>query len=193
MKNKILLILIISLVIIGIILFSFYIEREIGIFFDIFVLPVIIVVLLIICMALIIPMIKNKKYDEYKVVLIPMITFFLSMLIIRLNVPNNIALLIELPKIEKEIAEYKTTGLLQNNIRIDGNYIAIDWLLGVTDNWSAIIYDENNSLGNAIKIIQDNKTNFFNKTSFNNYRKIFSGDLIGIKKVKDKLYLCTFT
>ncbi len=193
MKKKTIFITLICSLIILTMLFSFYIEKQIGFLFDLMVVPFYIVVLVIFIGIWYFKTVIKKNKREILILVLPVITLISLLVLSKSNIPNNIALLIEIPKIEKQIQKYKENEILEKNVKRDGKYIAIDWLLGVTDNWSAIVYDENNDLDNAIKIINSNREDYFNNDIFYTYKKLFGGDLIQIRKIKDKLFLCVFT
>jgi uncharacterized membrane protein len=172
---------------------SFYIERYIGFIFSILICPLFIFILTLLIIVILYRILFKKNKNEFPFFIFSIVTLLTVFVIPNSSIPNNIALYFEIPKIEKQIQEYQRNGIVPKDMRIDNNYIAVEWLLGVTDNWSAIIYDENNELENALNIINSNKTDYFYKSSFIIYKKIFGGDLIRIMKVKNKLYLCDFT
>lgn len=171
--------------------FQFYIFKYLS-FFILFNIVIIIIFFILAVFVFTFQNIKNKKYKNLVLLFIPLILVLNIFLNIKYGFSEKIALFIEMPRIENKVEKYLQTGIKYKTQKIDGDLIAFSWFSGVTDNWSAVVFDNTGTLEKGIEYIMNNK-NYFNSQEYNGIKKLFGGDIQSIKKIKDNYYLCIFT
>lgn len=128
---------------------------------------------------------KNKTFLGIQLIFLIMVCIASEFNFI-LNIPENIALFIKMPLIEKEVNDYIHTGHKSERIR-DEEYVCYVWDPGFLDHRSAVVYDPDNRLEGAVTALKEN-----DKEAFNTYKNLLGGYLHYIKKIKNKYYLCYF-
>lgn len=95
-------------------------------------------------------------------------------LLFKYNLPDRMALLVEVPKIEKRIKNIRETGIIDDDVEIYEGYIIFAWEPGFLDYQMVVAYNEDDTL----------------KKAKNGRTKMDAGTLYIVARAKSKFYLC---
>lgn len=168
MKKNNIIILVIDIFTICIVLFSYYIKKQIGYVFYNWLMVFFVIVFIIYSLVIIF---INKKLHIF---IGQFLCFILFCIMIKLDLPDRFALLIEVPKIEKKIERMKRNEINDELLTICDNYIISDWEPGFLDYQWVLVYDKDDNLKN----LSDTK------------KIISEGKLYIIYRAKECFYLC---
>jgi len=93
---------------------------------------------------------------------------------VKLDLPDRFALLIEVPKIEKKIEKLNSNTINDESLTVCDDYIIFDWEPGFLDYQRVLVYDEKDTLQNTV----DSK------------KMISEGRLYILYRAKKCFYLC---
>ncbi len=168
MKKNIIVITIIDIIALCTLLLSYYIKKQIGyVFYNwliIFFVIVFVLYSLIVVLA-------NRKIIIF---IGQLFCCVFICLMVKLDLPDRFALLIEVPKLEKKIENIKRNEIDNKSLTICDDYIIYDWEPGFLDYQWVLVYDEYDSL----KEICDSKI------------IISEGKLYILDRAKKCFYLC---
>jgi len=107
----------------------------------------------------------------------------------KFSVSERIALVFELPAIEKQIQNYRLTGKTESEkIEIYGDYIGYYWYPGFLDYYNLIIFDETDSLELIHRMSEEG---FDNSEQVQKFNDAFShGKINRIYRIKKNYYRC---
>jgi predicted small secreted protein len=180
------LLIIIDILLVLSILFKYYFESKLWFFGTI--IPIILLIINIFCSITF--FVKFKK-GYFINILIPILSIILLFSNINICYENTIKL--ELSKAKNKLE--KITGGEQyemKNVYIENGLYAFKFGCGITDNWTAIIYDDSGTLEKGLEIIEENE-NYFNLLEYESIKILFGGDIIYIRKLEKNWFLCGFT
>ena len=184
-KKTVLFLIFFDILLLFSILFRHYIFNELWIFGDI-ILAILLLVNIIFTIYLVI------KYRN-KLLLNNLFVSILSIIIFVNNIDEKIALNIELYKAKTNLEKMKVNNdIVLKNVSTDSGLYAFTYVIGVLDNWAAIVYDDTGLLDKGIIIINNNKSYYYSD-EYNKIKKLFGGDIINIVKIEENWYLCSFT
>jgi hypothetical protein len=181
---KLCLLIIIDILLILSIIFGYYLDSKL--FFIGTIISIILLVINIFCCINFI--FKYKKWYFINI-LIPIV----SIILLFNNIDNKIAMKLELSKAKSILENFmKNEHYEMENVYMENGLYAYKLGFGITDNWSAIIYDDSGTLEKGLKIIEENK-NYFNLPEYESVKKLFGGDILFIRKLEENWFLCGFT
>lgn len=167
MKTKNIIFLIINIMIVTLVLFSYYLKKNIGYVFYTWIMYVFFIIVIIYSILL---SISEKKRIVYISQIILCLFFFLNL---RLDISDRFALLIEVPKKEKIIKEIEN-GAIPSNAILSDDYILFEWEPGFLDYQWVLVYDKQDKL----------------KETNDNQLYISEGKLYILYQAKKCFYLC---
>ena len=168
MKKNVINVVFINVIIICCLLFSYYIKKNIG-----YVLHnwIIILFLFVFSIYSLIVIFTRKKKSVF------INQFFCCVflcLMIKLDIPDRFALLVEVPKFERKIESMKRKEIEDDSIKLIDEYIISDWEPGFLDYQWVLVYDKCDSLQN----LADSK------------KMTSEGKLYILYRAKECFYLC---
>ena len=128
------------------VLLSFQIMRALSILGALFFI-VLLILLVFSNLAVFVAALMEKRNAKSLLFLLPLAFSVLSsFFILKYSVSERIALKLEFSRYKSELDDFVRNGTENENIRIFGDYAGIIWDAGFVDNYSVIIFDENNNL-----------------------------------------------
>ena len=127
------------------VLFSYYIKKHTGYALYNFAILFFMVAFLLYSLILAFSFRKLFCYVEQA------LACLLIFLMVKFNLPDRFALLIEIPRFEKKIEVLKKTGVNDCGAEIIDGCILFDWEPGFLDWQMVLVYDEQDSLQNVME------------------------------------------
>ena len=151
------------------VLLSYYIKKQTGlIFYNV------ITISFFICFIVYSLFILGFAKKRYLIIIFQIAAVILFYFILKLDLADSFALLIEVPRIERRIENIKQTHESDSDVEISDEYMLFAWEPGFLDYQQVLVYDEKDDLKNA-----------------ENGRKIISiGKLYVLERARDCFYLC---
>jgi hypothetical protein len=165
----------IDILVLVFILLSYYVKKRIGL------IPYTIIVFSFFAFFVIYSLfVLSFAKKRYSIIIFQLLAVILFYLISKFNLADTVALLIEVPKIERRVEKMKQMyGLegfhvVDDNTEIIDGYILFAWEPGFLDYQQVLVYDEKNDLKDA-----------------ENGKKLISiGKLYVLEQTRDCFYLC---
>ncbi|MCR5316653.1 MAG: hypothetical protein K6E22_00355 [Treponema sp.] len=168
MKKNVIVVTIIDVIALCTVLLSYYIKKQIGYVFYNWLVIFFVIAFIIYSLMVVL---ANRKISIFMGQLFCCVFICLM---VKLDLPDRFALLIEVPKMEKKIEKIKHNEIDNEAITIFDEYIISDWEPGFLDYQWVLVYDANDSLQN----ISDSK------------KIISEGKLYILYRAKKCFYLC---
>jgi len=146
-------IFIIDFILMNIMLFSYYLERQVGLLLYILISIAFMIVFVLFSVGVITAtfIYQDKKNNVIPLVFIQLILcIFFPLAVFKLKIPDRIALKIEVPKLERRISSMSKEKLENEGILIFEPYIISAWEPGFLDDQLVLVYDSTDELGNAM-------------------------------------------
>ena len=124
--------------------------------------------------------IKHKAKKELPFLLPLAFSLLFSFISLKFNLSERLALKLEFDSYKAELDDYIFNNNKTENIRTFSDYGGIIWDGGFLDNYSAIIYDENNNL------------DLLFKSGDKKIEESFGRSLVDVMKIQDNYFRCNF-
>ena len=154
MKHCMKLTFIIDFILIGILFFSYYLERHVGLLLYTLI-NIAFMILFVLFFVVVIITAKNIHRDAKNKV-IPFICIqiilcvFFPLAVFKFKMPDRIALKIEVPKLERRIASMSKEELEDSGVLVFEPYIISVWEPGFLDDQLVLVYDSTDELGKGM-------------------------------------------
>ena len=150
------------------ILLSYYLKKQIGFVFYNWIMIFFIIVFILYSSAVIF------THKSFHIFIGQVFCCSCLCLMVKLDLPDRFALLIEVPKIEKKIEKLNSNTINDESLTVCDDYIIFDWEPGFLDYQWVLVYDEKDTLQNTV----DSK------------KMISEGRLYILYRAKKCFYLC---
>ncbi|MBQ1612429.1 MAG: hypothetical protein II085_03035 [Alphaproteobacteria bacterium] len=153
MKLRMKLTFLIDFILISIFLFSYYLEKQVGLLLYILISIVFMIAFILFSVGVIVAsfIYRDKKNNLIPLVCVQIILcVFFPLAVFKLKIPDRIALKIEIPKLERRISSMSKEELENAGILIFEPYIISAWEPGFLDDQLVLVYDSTDELGKAI-------------------------------------------
>lgn len=168
MKRNVIVITVTDIIILCSILLSYYLKKRMGHVYYNWLMMLCIIAFVLYSLLLII--IHTKLY----VFIGQFLCCVFLYLMIKLDLPDRFALLVEVPKLENKIERIKENEIKDESLTVCDDYIISDWEPGFLDYQWVLVYDKEDSLQNIV----DSK------------KMISEGRLYILYRAKECYYLC---
>ncbi len=145
MKKHLVIITVINLFLAVFFLFSYYLKKEIGYVFYNWI--IMILEASVIIYSIIVVSIYKKKI----LFLEQLFICIFIILVVKFDLSDRFALLIEVPRIERKMKDINEKELIGSAIEVNDDFVVFEWEPGVLDYQWVVVYDKNGVLKNSEK------------------------------------------